>query len=230
MNIISVRELTPADAEAFDSERAKWQSFYEDRARECPFFVLAPDENLSEWVGQGLLVPGRALDIGCGNARNSIYLSRHGFSVDAVDLSASAVRWAQDEIGRSGVWVALHCASIFDFELQAGSYELVYDAGCFHHIAPHQRSEYVERVASALKPGGAFGLVCFTPEGGSGYSDEEVYRRNSLGGGLGYDEKRLRQIWGEAFDILSVRRMQELPKGADLFGRSFLWTMLARRR
>lgn len=211
-------------------ERTKWQSFYDDRERRCPFFVLAPDENLGEWLQQGLISGGRALDIGCGNARNSIYLARHGFVVDAVDHSASAVQWARDEVARAGASVSVHGTSIFDFELRTGTYDVAYDGGCFHHIAPHQRTEYVDRVASALKPGGVLGLVCFTQEGGSGYSDEEVYERGSLGWGLGYDEAGLRRIWGKAFDIRVLRRMRNQPDDAETFGRDFLWTVLAQRR
>jgi SAM-dependent methyltransferase len=211
-------------------ERTRWQSFYDDRKRRCPFFVLAPDENLREWLQQGLVSGGRALDIGCGNARNSIYLARHGFTVDAVDHSASAIQWARDEVAQAGASVSVHCTSIFDFEFRTGSYDVVYDCGCFHHIPPHQHTEYVDRVARALKPGGVFGLVCFTPEGGSGYSDQEVYERGSLGWGLGYDEARLRRIWGKAFDIRVLRRMRSQPEDAETFGRDFLWAVLGRRR
>lgn len=211
-------------------ERAKWQSFYEDRKRRCPFFVTVPDENLVEWIGQDLVRGGRALDIGCGNARNSIYLARHGFIVDAVDHSASAARWARDEVARADASVSVQCTSIFDLELRTGSYDVVYDGGCFHHIPPHQRAEYVDCVESALKPGGVFGLVCFTPEGGSGFSDEEVYERGSLGWGLGYDEASLRRTWGKAFDIRVLRRMRSQPEDAETFGRDFLWAVLAQRR
>jgi SAM-dependent methyltransferase len=210
-------------------ERANWQSFYADRDRQCPFFVLAPDENLVEWFQQGRLQSGRALDIGSGNARNSIYLARHGFTVDAVDHSASAVDWARDEVSKAGVSVSVHCMSIFDFEPQAGAYDLVYDSGCFHHIPPHQRAEYVQLVANALKPSAAFGLVCFAPEGGSGRTDDDVYAQGSLGWGLGYDESRLRGIWGSAFDIQVFRRMRELASSAEVFGKGFLWAMFARR-
>ena len=212
------------------TERSNWQPFYDDRERACPIFVLAPDENLDEWVRAGALEGRRALDIGCGNARNAIYLARQGFAVDAVDQSASAVEWAREEVGKAGASVSVHCTSIFDFELRAGTYDFVYDSGCFHHIPPHQRTRYVQLVWNALTPGGAFGLVCFTPEGGNSFSDDEVYERGSLGWGLGYDEERLRQLWGVAFDILAFRRMRNQPEGAALFGKDFLWTMLARRR
>ena len=213
-----------------ETERANWQAFYADRDRQCPFFVLAPDENLAEWLQEGGFPAGRALDIGCGNARNAIYLARYGFTVDAVDHSASAVAWAREEVAKAKAAVHVHCMSIFDFEAQAGAYDLVYDSGCFHHMPPHQRAEYVRLVSRALKPGAAFGLVCFTPEGGSGRSDEEVYAKGSLGWGLGYDESSLRRIWGGDFDIQSVRHMREYPASAELFGKGFLWVMLAQRR
>ena len=32
-----------------------------------------------------LLTPGKALDVGCGNGRNSLYLNMKGFEVDARD-------------------------------------------------------------------------------------------------------------------------------------------------
>lgn len=213
-----------------DTERANWQAFYANRDRQCPFFVLAPDENLVEWVQQGRFQSGRALDIGCGNARNAIYLARHGFTVDAVDHSASAIDWAREEVSKANASVCVHHKSIFDFEVHAGTYDVVYDSGCFHHIPPHQRADYVQRVSDALKPGAALGLVCFTPEGGSGRTDAEVYAQGSLGWGLGYDEPRLRQIWGAAFDIQVFRRMREYAANADVFGKEFLWAMLSQRR
>jgi SAM-dependent methyltransferase len=119
---------------------------------------------------------------------------------------------------------------VFDLHLAAGSFDLVYDSGCFHHIAPHRRDAYVQWVATALRPGGTFALVCFTPDGGSGLTDDEVYQHRSLGGGLGYDEPRLREIWGRDFCIEALRRMREQPAGSALFGKDFLWVIRARRR
>lgn len=72
-------------------------------------------------------------------------------------------------------------------------------------------------------------MTCFTPEGGSGLSDEDVYARQTLGGGLGYTEAQLRTIWGTAFEVLTLRPMQAHPKGAEVFGLPFLWAMLARK-
>jgi predicted methyltransferase len=51
-------------------------------------------------------------------------------------------------------------------------------------MPPHRRQDYAALVHRALKPGGSYGLVCFRPEGGSGYTDQQVYERGSLGGML----------------------------------------------
>ena len=87
--------------------------------------------------------------------------------------------------------------AIFDAEIEEGAYDLVYDSGCLHHLPPHRRKDNVGLVKRALKPGGSFGLVCFRPDGGSGYTDEQVYEHWSLGGGLGYSEESLRALWDE---------------------------------
>jgi SAM-dependent methyltransferase len=83
------------------------------------------------------------------------------------------------------------CCSIFGAALAEASYDLVYDSGCFHHLPPHRRPDCVALVRRALKPGGRYGLACFRPEGGGGFTDQQVYELASLGGGLGYSEDRL---------------------------------------
>ena len=206
-----------------------WDSFYADRAKPCPFFVASPDECLAEWVGGGLLPPGRALELGCGGGRNAVFLARSGFTVEGVDYSQAAIDWARERATQAGVDVLLRRQSVFDLEVNAGGYDLVYDSGCFHHIAPHRRSQYVELVTSALKPGGWFGMTCFRPEGGSGYTDAEVYERRSLGGGLGYTAERLREVWSGDLRVHVIRQMERSGGASGLFGEPFLWAMLAQK-
>ena len=96
-------------------------------------------------------------------------------------------------------------------------------------MPPHRRSRYVDLVVKALKPGGWFGLTCFKPEGGSGFSDELVYERGSLGGGLGFTEQRLREIWCGPLHLRAIRPMKKVGVGAGLFGKNFLWALLAQK-
>lgn len=207
-----------------------WNAFYATRSKPCPFFVEWPDESLVQWLGEGLLPPGKAMDLGCGAGRNAIFLARRGFAVDGIDYSRTAIDWAEERVRDAGVAVRLQCRSVFDVAFDPGSFDLVYDAGCFHHLPPDLRRPYVDVVTSALKPGGWFGLTCFRPEGGSGFSDDEAVQRGSGGGGLGYTEARLRDIWSDGLDVHTVRQMQKPAAGSGLFGEDFLWVMLARKR
>jgi SAM-dependent methyltransferase len=208
----------------------RWDEFHIDHTRPIPFFTDAPDENLAEWLETGLITPGRVLELGCGHGRNAAYLAGLGCDVDAVDFSAPAIERARERARPAAGSVTFQCCSIFDAQLTEGSYDLVYDSGCFHHLAPHRRRDYVELVTRALRPGGRFGLVCFRPEGGSGYTDPQVYQRASLGGGLGYTEDRLRALWdAPPFTVRVLRQMQAQDERARRFGADFLWALLADR-
>lgn len=209
---------------------AWWDGFFSDRAKPCPFFVEWPDENLVEWFNEGFLTPGRVLELGCGHGRNALYLAELGCKVDAVDFSEEAVTWAKERADRANLPVNFQCCSIFDAEFKEGLYDLVYDSGCFHHLPPHRRKDYVDIVRRALKPGGSFGLVCFRPEGGGGYTDEQVYENWSLGGGLGYSEDSLRIMWDEDdFALRVLRQMKKMDDRSRAFGEDFLWALLAHK-
>jgi SAM-dependent methyltransferase len=206
----------------------RWDELFAAPASPCPFLVEWPDENLADWFGDGLLTPGDVLELGCGHGRNATYLADLGCAVDAIDVSAQAIERATRRAEQAGISVSFRCCSIFDAELREGSYDLIYDSGCFHHLPPHRRLDYVELVARALKPGGNFGLVCFRPEGGSGYTDQQVYERASLGGGLGYSAERLRSLWDQPpFSVCTLRQMAKQDDRGPYYGQDFLWALLA---
>ncbi len=52
-----------------------------------------PSQLLKRWISQ--IPDGRAIDIGCGNGRNAIFLSSEGYKVDAIDFSEEALKIAR---------------------------------------------------------------------------------------------------------------------------------------
>ena len=203
---------------------AWWNGFFADRAKPCPFFVDWPDENLVEWVAAGRVTPGRVLELGCGHGRNAVFLAGQGWRVDAVDFSAEAIDWARQQASTAKATVNFVCSDIFDLAVE----EAAYDSGCWHHLAPHRRRDYVQLVNRALKPGSHFGLVCFRPEGGSDLTDQQVYENRSLGGGLGYSQEALRAVWdAKPFSVQVLRPMVEQGGPGPSFGAGFLWALLA---
>ncbi|MER5735648.1 class I SAM-dependent methyltransferase [Streptomyces sp. NPDC002262] len=211
-----------------------WDGFYADRDRPVPFFVPKPDENLVSYLDRGLLTGGgRALDLGCGPGRNSLHLAARGYGVDAVDLSATAIRWAEERVGEAGAsGVRFHHGDAFAPGTVEGPYDLVYDSGCFHHLPPHRRVSYLALLDRVLAPGGHFALTAFAAgEGGMGSErpDADFYREGTLEGGLAYTDTSLRAIFA-AYEPVEVRRMSPQPPDSPHFGEGFLWTALFRRR
>lgn len=209
-----------------------WNEFYSNREKGIPFFVNKPDENLVSYFNEGIMKPGNVLEFGSGPGRNAIYLAEKGCRVDAVDLSEESIEWAKERAKERGVEVNFIHNNIFDIQVNEGTYDIVYDSGCFHHIAPHRRNNYIELVLKALKPGGHFAITCFVEGGefgGSDITDWEVYRQRSLNGGLGFTEEKLRIIFGSLEEI-EIRRMKEARETDEVFGVSALFTALFRKK
>lgn len=210
-----------------------WDRFYADRSAGRPFFAPEPDENLVSWLGRGLLppAPGRALDLGCGVGRNAVHLASLGFEVDAVDLSATAVAWAEERARETGADARprFHRASIFEARLPHAHYDLVYDSGCLHHLPPHRRVSYLALLDRVLAPGGHFAVTAFAAGAmGSERPDEELYRLGGLEGGLAYSPDELRSLFRE-FTPLEICPMVAQEADSPLFGVPFLLAALFRR-
>jgi cyclopropane fatty-acyl-phospholipid synthase-like methyltransferase len=211
-----------------EQSKFNWDTFYSERDRGVPFFVNSPDENLVSYFESKRLKSGKVLELGCGPGRNAIYLAEMDCHVDAVDLSKESLQWAKERATEKNVSINFINENIFELEIAEGEYDIVYDSGCFHHIAPHRRMSYINLVTKALKPGGFFALTCFITggeHGGAEISDWDVYRSMSLKGGLGYTEEKLRAIFRD-FKEIDIRNMLELEQTNNLFGVKGLLTAL----
>lgn len=207
-----------------------WDKFFSNRNKVCPFFVEWPDENLVTYINEKWINPGKVLEFGCGHGRNATYLAENGFEVYAIDYSQRAIAWAQERTQKKNLQIGYICSSIFDLSIPSSHFDFIYDCGCFHHIPPHRRITYLQVVRSALKANGFFGLVCFDWETGSKLNDLEVYRQQSLGGGLGYHDHQLKTLFKNDFKFIELRKMREMTDLDKKFGKNFLWTLLAQKK
>lgn len=197
-----------------------WNNFYSDRNKGVPFFIDSPDENLVSYFEKNVFKPGKVLELGSGPGRNAIYFAQKGCTIDAVDLSEETLKWAEERANYKNVSINFINENIFDLNIEEGTYDIVYDSGCFHHIAPHRRMNYIDIVKRALKPNGFFAITCFIEGGelgGAEISDWEVYRLRSLNGGLGYTEEKLRLIFRD-FKEIEIRKMKVIEQPNVVFG------------
>jgi SAM-dependent methyltransferase len=103
----------------------------------------------------GGLAPGRALDLGCGEGGDVIWLAAHGWQATGVDVSPTAVARAARAALDAGLGVdraRFVAHDLSDWRSDA-RYELVC-ASFFHSPVDFPRTEVLRRAAALVAPGG----------------------------------------------------------------------------
>ena len=182
---------------------------------------------LQRWL-PGSHLGQKSLDIGCGNGRNSRYLASQGFWVTGIDFSEQSIRWAKALTAKEEN-INFQCISMLEYTADANSFDFILDSGCFHHIKPHRREQYLSGILNCLKEDGYFLMTCFNPDGGANISDYDVYRDYSMHGGLGFSEYKIKKILSNYFDIVDFRKMKETDN-IRIFGKDFMWVILMKKK
>lgn len=114
----------------------------------------------------GGLVPGTALDAGCGAGAEAIWLAAQGWDITGVDVADAALGYAEDRAAAAGVadrvrWVQADL-SVWEPETQ-------FDLVTTHYAHPATgQLEFYDRIASWVAPGGALLIVGHLHHHGSG--------------------------------------------------------------
>ena len=128
-----------------------------NRRYEGPDLVWTARPNRLLVAEVGELSPGRALDLGCGEGRNAVWLATRGWSVTAVDFAGVGVDKGRRLAEAEAVSVEWVVADLRAYEPAADAYDLVI-ALYLHVPAPDRRTIHAAAVRS-LRPGGTFLVV-----------------------------------------------------------------------
>lgn len=96
---------------------------------------------------------GRALDLGMGEGRNTIYLAKQGWQTTGVDLSDVAVGQARARAAQLHVTINTAVDDLTHYDLGKGQWDLI-AAFYVHAWYNSTRPETPARIVTALKPGG----------------------------------------------------------------------------
>jgi SAM-dependent methyltransferase len=126
-----------------------------------PPWVGPARSELVRLVESGDLLPGRAIDLGCGEGDNAIFLAQHGFQVTAVDFSPAAIAKAKAKAQQAGTEVDFVIDDLTRLTGVSGHFDVLVDYGTFDDLSNKDRAAYVDKVRSLAKPGAKFLLWCF---------------------------------------------------------------------
>ena len=147
----------PEDTNAFTQEY--WDQKYAAQDR---IWSGRPNQRLIEHAGR--LPPGVALDVGCGEGADVVWLAERGWRVTGADVSAVALERARRHAGEAGFadrtsW--LHVDLLGGDELPGGA-DLV--SAMYLHVPDADFDRVYTAIAAAVRPGGSLLVAGHHPD------------------------------------------------------------------
>nr|WP_084039749.1 class I SAM-dependent methyltransferase [Demequina sp. NBRC 110053] len=146
------------DEPARDAHRAAWEERYQSRPA---VWSGQPNQPLVDEI-EHIAEPGRALEVGCGEGADAVWLAGQGWLVTAVDLSATALERAAVLAADAGVaqHITFTDAPVEDVIAGSEAFNLV--TSLYTH--PDAGGRWlVDTLASAVAPGGMLLVVAHHP-------------------------------------------------------------------
>lgn len=103
------------------------------------------------------LAPGRAIDLGCGEGRNAVWLAERGWEAIGVDFSPVGLQKAAELAAARGVSVDWVVADLLDYRPDPRAFELVLIF--YLQVPAAERRPIVRAAAEAVAPAGTLLLV-----------------------------------------------------------------------
>lgn len=151
-------QMDPEMAERFSA--GFWDERYRSQSR---LWSGKPNPYLVSEVSG--LEPGAALDVGCGEGADAIWLAGQGWEVTGADISAVALDRAREHADEAGPGIAARIRWLATDMLRWIPDPEAYDLVTAHyvHVPPAVREELFGRMAAAVRPGGTLLIVGHHP-------------------------------------------------------------------
>lgn len=105
------------------------------------------------------LSPGKALDLGCGQGRNALFLAQHGFEVTAVDQNELALEILQSIVEQEDLEITVGLYDINSANLKQ-SYDLIVSTVVLMFLQADRIPAIIRNMQEQTNPGGYNLIVC----------------------------------------------------------------------
>lgn len=104
----------------------------------------------------GIKKGARILEMGCGDAELSLKLAENGFQTSGIDISPTAIKWAEEKAGKRGVKGEFLVGNVTNLPYPDSTYDVIIDSLCLHCIIGDDRIKVLSKIHSTMKKDGLF--------------------------------------------------------------------------
>ena len=140
------------------TQGSSFESAYDGKP---PWDIDRPQREIVRLAERGK-IQGKVLDVGCGTGENALYLGDLGYQVVGVDLVQRAVERAMEKALQRGLDTTFLRRDALHLEKTGGPYDTAVDSGLFHVFSDEERPVFVASLATAVRSGGMYYMVCFS--------------------------------------------------------------------
>lgn len=178
-----------------------------DDAFEQKYQILR-HKNLDAWTGEGYVraweqlnrifdlldkenifpaLPAKFLELGCGNAAMySQLMAQRGYNIYGVDISPTAIKWANERFLSLNLKGSFHVGDICNLSMFTSEcFDIVFDGSCLHCISGEDRFNCFEEMKRLIKSDGVLiiSTMCGLPKqevdiNNYNYENYQLYQNN----------------------------------------------------
>jgi len=139
----------------------KFNSVY--TSRNC-YYGLELRNEFTDYFSKIDIAGHKALDLGCGEGRYSLYLAEKRCSVTAIDRSSAGISKLKKKADKNKLLIHAEVSDIENFVLKENEYDIIVMATVLDHLSERLREQTIKGINHALKPNGIAYLNVFTIE------------------------------------------------------------------
>jgi tellurite methyltransferase len=182
------------------------------------YYGLNPSKALEVFLNETHPLTGEALDLGCGEGRNSLLIARYGYHVHAVDSSSQGIQKLEKYAHSQGLDnIDGEVADVRTVQLTTNFYDAIVAVTILDHITEEEGKKVAESIINALKPGGFVFIETFTvhdPAANTAQDENETISETASFVQHYFDEGELAN-W---FSKLEILKYEEIMKYDDSHG------------
>ncbi|WP_137940276.1 class I SAM-dependent methyltransferase [Chitinivorax sp. B] len=184
-----------------------WENVYSTKSTtEVSWFQEHAALSLKLIQNSAVPLSAEIIDVGGGASMLADDLLGSGFkNLTVLDLSGSALAAAKARLGLRAQEIKWLEANVLEAALPSYHYDVWHDRAVFHFLTtPEERSAYVQKVLSSVKPGGIVIVSTFAEDGPTKCSGLPVMR---------YSASQLHAEFGQPFALISHEREEHHTPG-----------------